>query len=234
MQLLRPKFQFIFGLFSCKALNSSIKAIFSDKKMELSQVDVPTYKVILVGNSGVGKTSIVNIFAKIESTSNSPTIGACHYAVARNNVKLNIWDTAGQDQYRTVLPLYFRNASIAICVFDITSKASFSQMDMWLGLLGEHAPTTCKTVIVGNKADLEDKREVWQEDGQILVEKSNSLFYIETSTVKGQNIDELFDSIIKNSDLVPQPRQNSADLSGNGSGGIEQNNPHEDDNSSCC
>lgn len=209
-----------------------------------------SYKIIFVGDSGAGKTSIINSYfdissAKSPNDSNSnnnipaPTIGASQLTIYHKKIVLRIWDTAGQENYRAILPLYFKNSSLAIIVFDITNRSSFDHLiknskpksnatqnndnndtnnksfyetGSWIDLVAQYAPQECKMVIVGNKTDLKDRRQVSYQEGETLVRKINSywrdetyekaLFYIETSTIDNTNIYELFDQIFESKDCL--------------------------------
>ena len=155
-------------------------------------------KLLLVGPASVGKTCIVNQIAYQSFTVPTPTVGASSNAKVRiaakngDEILFNIWDTAGSERYRSLTPMYFSGASVAILVYDITSLDSFKQLDQFLGLLHERAPPNCHIVIVGNKSDLEDGREVPREDGEKYAQENRAAFFIETSAKDSSNIRYLF------------------------------------------
>lgn len=159
----------------------------------------PTLKIVLVGESGVGKTTIVNTYLHRATGPVNPTIGGDNHNVEKKfgdkTVKLNIWDTAGQDRYKDIVPMYFRNANVAICVFDITNLASFEKIEGWVNLSRESGPNTVKIVIVGNKTDKSDQRTVNYQTASDKASSLGALFYVETSAQTGEGIDMLFEQI---------------------------------------
>lgn len=153
-------------------------------------------KTVIIGDSGVGKTCIA-----YRATNNdfipmaSPTVGSAHMAleitVENKPIKFNIWDTAGQDEYRSLVPLYFQNAVIALLVFDLTTYSSFKHLREWAHLLREKAPKDIHIVVVGNKLDMEQHRQVQLEEAINYAMTLNAT-YMETSALTGQNVQELF------------------------------------------
>ncbi|KPJ10644.1 Ras-related protein Rab-31 [Papilio machaon] len=116
-------------------------------------------KIVVLGSQGVGKTSlVVRYIGKMFSRHISPTIGAsfftCNINLAEARVKLQVWDTAGQERFRSMAPMYYRNANAALLVFDITCRASFAAVKSWVKELQSNAPGPLVLALVGNKADL--------------------------------------------------------------------------------
>jgi len=111
-----------------------------------------------------------------------------------NKVKLEIWDTAGQERYKSLAPMYYRNAHCAIVVYDITEKDSLENAKSWIRELQRHADSNIIIVLVGNKLDLADTREIPTEEGEKYAEIEGLLF-LETSAKTPTNITELFDTI---------------------------------------
>ena len=116
-------------------------------------------KTVLVGDAGVGKTCIVERFAKDEFNESSyATVGAANISVPLKTEKcsaiFNIWDTAGQERYRSLTPMYFAGANAAILVFDISSDVSFKSLQTFYDLLQQKAPSDCVYFLVGNKSYL--------------------------------------------------------------------------------
>ncbi|XP_027363616.1 ras-related protein RABF1 isoform X8 [Abrus precatorius] len=107
-------------------------------------------------------------------------------------VKFEIWDTAGQERYAALAPLYYRGAAVAVIVYDITSPDSFSKAQYWVKELQKHGSPDIVMALVGNKADLHEKREVAAQDGIDYADK-NGMFFIETSAKTADNINELFE-----------------------------------------
>jgi small GTP-binding protein len=155
-----------------------------------------SFKIVVVGASGVGKTAIVNqLVNKSFKAEGQPTIGVefKSYSLTADdeNVKLQIWDTAGQERFRSVSKAYFRNALGAVLVFDLTQKASFDELNMWINDLNTLcAPNAC-IILVGNKTDLPDDRTVSQNEASETAKRYN-LEYLETSAKNGDNVTEAF------------------------------------------
>jgi small GTP-binding protein len=154
-------------------------------------------KVVLVGDQQVGKTSIIaHLVTNTFNPSTSPTIGAAFqtYCIATSHgpVTMQIWDTAGQEKYRALTPLYYRSADAAVLVYDVTQVASFSDMERWSHELAEKAPANLRVVIVGNKIDLIEAREVNTEAARVWSEEHGAKWYAEVSAKTGGGINELF------------------------------------------
>lgn len=153
-------------------------------------------KVVLLGSQGVGKTAIVTSFLnKKFSNSNLSTVAASYsnaiIDVSGTDVKVQIWDTAGQEKYRSLAPMYYHDADAAIVVFSVTDRQSFENVPSWIEELNEQIDSCPAIYIVGNKCDMDD-REVLLATGQALATESNAKEYFETSAKSGQNINELF------------------------------------------
>ncbi|KAL4451772.1 hypothetical protein ABPG75_007434 [Micractinium tetrahymenae] len=153
-------------------------------------------KVVLIGDSGVGKTNCLSRFCRNEFLSNSkPTIGVefatKQLTIEGDLVKCQIWDTAGQERYRAITNAYYRGAVGALLVYDVTRQKSFESIPRWLSELREHASPDMVVMLVGNKTDLRDQREVPTEQGQEIAQREG-LMFIETSARDGSNVDEAF------------------------------------------
>lgn len=158
-------------------------------------------KLCLLGDSGVGKSSIVHRFVyDAFRPAMEATIGAAFLTktvvVDGDTYKYQIWDTAGQEKYRALAPMYYRGAAAAIVVFDITRDASFQAMRSWISELQKHASPNIVLAIAGNKADLDDMREVQYSDAQQYAESQGAVF-VETSAKTAVNIAALFMEISK-------------------------------------
>ena len=158
---------------------------------------VKQYKVVLIGNSSVGKTSLVNriIYKRMLDITN-PTIGAsfmAHTLLTNKNekIRLNIWDTAGQERYRSMVSLYYRDVDICMLIFDI-SNFSVKDIEYWIKEYTQTSNKKAKIILVGNKADLlQNNIDYYTDAGlNILIEKYNLKFFI-TSVITGQNIDNI-------------------------------------------
>eukprot|EP00758_Cryptobia_borreli_P005796 Tbor_TRINITY_DN4987_c8_g8::TRINITY_DN4987_c8_g8_i1::g.9825::m.9825 len=158
-----------------------------------------TAKIVLLGESAVGKSSIALRFVRREFQPNQEaTIGAAFLArtiqVSKGSVKFEIWDTAGQERYRALAPMYYRGASAALVVYDITSEDSFRKAMSWVRELRQNGDPKILITLVGNKIDLEPLRAVNAGDGERLAKEEN-LDFFETSAKEGINIDSMMQQL---------------------------------------
>ena len=156
------------------------------------------FKLILIGNSGVGKSSILQRYIqKVFQESFASTIGVDFFMKSINlgdkSIKLQLWDTAGTEKFRSITTGYYRGADAAFVVFDLSSKSSFKNLNEWIETYYKYSnPDVEKNVVlIGNKSDLVDKREVTKEEIEKFI-KDNNISYFETSAKDGKNIDECF------------------------------------------
>lgn len=169
-------------------------------------------KLVLLGHSGVGKSCIVLRFVRGQFDDNSKvTIGASFLSqtVALQDdtrVKFEIWDTAGQERYSSLAPLYYRGASAAVVVYDITNAESFQKARYWVKELLKHANPGIVIALVGNKSDLTNQREVSFQEAKEFAEANGMGMFIETSAKTADNINELFTKIANHiGSQPPQP-----------------------------
>ena len=158
-------------------------------------------KMIFVGDSSVGKSCIIQKFMTNDFSNDiSPTIGAAFISKEmiynQKNIILNIWDTAGQEAYRYLVPMYYRNAEIAIIVFDLTKKSTFQSIPGWIEDVRKNVGEDVLIYLCGNKADLTELRQVKQEEIES-IQKEFNISYYETSALNGQNINILFDKSLQ-------------------------------------
>ncbi|KAF0904538.1 hypothetical protein E2562_035435 [Oryza meyeriana var. granulata] len=158
--------------------------------------DVIQAKLVLLGDLGAGKTSIVVRFAKgLYYDCQESTIGAAFFsqvlAMDEATVKLDIWDTAGQERYHSLAPMYYRGAAAAVVVYDISSTDSYIRARKWVDELQRQGNPHLVMALVGNKVDLEEKRQVGTQEAMEYAER-NGLFFIETSAKTSQNVTDLF------------------------------------------
>eukprot|EP01040_Poterioochromonas_malhamensis_P014649 gene14649-16247_t len=164
-------------------------------------------KVVLLGDTGVGKSSLVLRFVtnNFKPYSES-TIGASFMSklitVNSKPIKFQIWDTAGQEKYHSLAPMYYRGAAAAILVYDITRMSTFRTLQNWVEELRSKGPKDIALAIAGNKADLEENREVDRKVASAYAEEINAL-YLETSAKDDTNVQDIF---VKLSQRLPAPQ----------------------------
>lgn len=153
-------------------------------------------KCVLVGDAGVGKTCIAERAVHNEFKEGTyATVGAANLTLTVNSVMFNIWDTAGQEKYRSLAPMYFVGAHVAVLVFDISQKETLTKLREFVDLLAQRAPEDCIYVLVGNKCDQEEHRQVTEKDAIDYQNEIGAVFYIETSAQNGTNVNELFERV---------------------------------------
>jgi len=164
------------------------------------------YKIVVIGDSSVGKTNIMTRFTSNEfSTESKATIGVDfgHAEITLTDgtrIKVQIWDTAGQERFRAITKGYYSKAVGALIVYDITKQATFRSVEKWLQELRQHVNSNDAAafviMLVGNKSDLRSQREVPTEDARRFAQK-NDLLFIETSALDGENIKEAFQQTVQ-------------------------------------
>ena len=155
------------------------------------------YKVIIVGDAGVGKSCITSRIMKNTFEANyAPTVGFeySNLFVRANDkiIKLSLWDTCGQEIYRSLVSSFYRNAAFAILVYSINSKESFDDLDGWLNDIRTSGSADVKMCLIGNKKDLEENREVSYEEGKKFADEHEFIQFFETSAVTGENVRDVF------------------------------------------
>ena len=163
---------------------------------ELTQYDM-SFKLIVIGDSFVGKSCITtnatkNIFENYYSATVGFEFFTILYRINSQNIRLQIWDTCGQEEYRSLIQNFYRNSSLAILVYSIDNKSSFENLEIWLNEIKEKGNPDVKIFLVGNKNDLIENREVSTEEGEKFYEDHKLNFFIETSAKTGINAEELF------------------------------------------
>ena len=177
------------------------------------------YKIILLGNSGVGKTAIINRYCKeLFSNEMDPTIGVNfqpkYIEVNGKTIKLAIWDTAGQEKFRTITRQFYRKVDGAILVYDITDRQSLNDLkNVWIPELNANVSRTCQLILVGNKSDLKDDPNykdhiVPKEDGENVAREYATLF-VEASAKNSENVKNLFEELVQR--LVDTPQKDDED-----------------------
>uniref|UniRef100_A0A4W2FUR4 small monomeric GTPase n=1 Tax=Bos indicus x Bos taurus TaxID=30522 RepID=A0A4W2FUR4_BOBOX len=158
------------------------------------------FKLVLLGESAVGKSSLVLRFVKGQFHEfQESTIGAAFLTqtvcLDDTTVKFEIWDTAGQERYHSLAPMYYRGAQAAIVVYDITNEESFARAKNWVKELQRQASPNIVIALSGNKADLANKRAVDFQEAQSYAD-DNSLLFMETSAKTSMNVNEIFMAIV--------------------------------------
>ena len=158
--------------------------------------EIPKYKLIFLGDQSVGKSCILNRFMNDTFTEEyQATIGldfqSKNVQIDGQDIHLLLYDTAGQEKFRSLIPMYTRDANIILLVYDISSQDSFDHLPNWLNDLSNVNMDEAIFALVGNKNDLGDKREVSTEDGKKFAEEHNFIFQ-ETSAKTGDGFSELF------------------------------------------
>ena len=158
------------------------------------------YKIVLIGDSGVGKSNILSRFTRDAFSSDTKSTIGVEFATRQmvdgdKTIKAQIWDTAGQERYRAITRAYYRGCAGIILVYDLTNAASFRNLDRWLNEIQEHGVSDAISILIGNKSDLLHLREITTASGQSYAEKHNLLF-LETSALQNSNIELAFQNLI--------------------------------------
>ncbi len=172
------------------------------------------FKYIIIGDPSVGKSNLLMKFAHNKFTDEyQATIGVEFGAknITFNNqiYRIQIWDTAGQENFRSITRAYYKNSVCAMVVYDITNRDSFEHIVNWIQDIRDQSPKTVLIVLVGNKIDLEDKRVVSYDEGSEFAIK-NGIIFEETSAKTGQGIEEIFTKSAK--EIVKKMDENYYDL----------------------
>lgn len=158
-----------------------------------------TYKIVILGNSNVGKSCICTRFVKNTFYDfESNTIGASFFTknikIKENEYKINIWDTAGQERYNSLASMYYHNAHGAVIVFDITNPASFEKANYWITQVRQYSESV-KIILIGNKCDMDEHRHISFADAKDYAIR-NDVMYIETSAKENINVSECFTKLV--------------------------------------
>ncbi|KAF8086154.1 hypothetical protein N665_0633s0006 [Sinapis alba] len=158
------------------------------------------YKVVLIGDSGVGKSNLLSRFTRNEFSLDSKSTIGVEFAtrtihVDDKIVKAQIWDTAGQERYRAITSAYYRGAVGALLVYDVTRHVTFENVERWLKELRDHTDANIVIMLVGNKADLRHLRAVSEEDATAFAEREKT-FFMETSALEALNVEDAFTQLL--------------------------------------
>ena len=159
------------------------------------------FKLILIGDSSVGKSNILSKYLKNEFDENSKAtvgveFGTKNILINGKKIKIQIWDTAGEERYRSITSAYYKGAKGAFIVYDITRKTTFDNIDKWISDLRLNGDKNICIIILGNKSDLIEQRQIQEKDGKKKAEMFKTAF-LETSALNGDNIAKAFDELIE-------------------------------------
>ena len=170
--------------------------------IQLNKYSDQIFKILLLGDAGVGKSSIILRYTKNEfNASMVSSIGVDFKTkdiiVNDKKVKLQLWDTAGHERFRTITTSYYRGAHGIATVFDLSERESFEHVEKWLEEINKYAKENVMRFLIGNKSDLVDKRQVTYEEVRALANRLN-IYYVETSAKNNINISDFFQIATKN------------------------------------
>ena len=160
----------------------------------------PIYKVILVGDSGVGKTCLLSMYVKGTCGPTIPTIAVefCTKEIELNNgtkIKVQLWDTAGQERFKSLAMTYYRKAYGILLLFDVTKRSSFISCKNYLEEVRLNSDKNCVIYLIGNKIDLSNQRQITKLEAENFAQKEN-VVYLETSALKNMNVYDVFTSLL--------------------------------------
>ena len=160
------------------------------------------YKIIIIGDTCVGKSNILSRYLKNEFKEDSKStvgveLGTKFLKIKGTGAKVQIWDTAGQERYRSITSSYYKGSHGCFIVYDITSDISFENVDKWYEQAQKEASKDVSVILVGNKCDLENERKVPKEKGEEKAKNFNCPFF-ETSALSKVNIDDIFNEMVNN------------------------------------
>lgn len=192
-----------------------------------------TMKLLLVGDSGVGKSCLLLRFVEDKFVPSFITTIGIDFKIRTieingKKIKLQVWDTAGQERFRTITTAYYRGAMGIVLVYDVTSEASFENTKNWFQTVNQHANDDAQLILVGNKCDEEDSRQVSTKQGELLAQELNVPF-LEASAKNNQNVENIFYSLAK-------LYEEKVGIQGTttGGGGVDVNAGGDSTKSGCC
>ncbi|KAI3361296.1 hypothetical protein L3Q82_013485 [Scortum barcoo] len=202
--MLKAKVRVLTLLLSSKSAGDAAEtcgaAVLNGQNMGSDEAYNFVFKVVLIGESGVGKSNLLSRFTKNEFSHDSRTTIGVEFSTRTvqlnaNTIKAQIWDTAGLERYRAITSAYYRGAVGALLVYDITKHLTYESVERWLKELYEHANNQIVVMLVGNKTDLESERSVPTEEAQGFAEK-NGLLFLETSALESTNVEAAFNNVL--------------------------------------
>ena len=191
-------------------------------------------KLVVIGDSGVGKTNFIFQFTEGRFSSiHVATVGFDYKSKiiklpkSKKNVKLQIWDTAGQERYMSVNKNLFQKVQGIILMYDLTSRESFEHINYWLNLV-KHTTSSKTVMLVANKLDIEEDKRIVSEEEGAKVAKDNNILFVEGSGSSGQNVDKIFTTIAEE---IYTNLLNDKDFSGNS---LTLNRKNKKEKKQCC
>ena len=159
------------------------------------------YKIVIIGDSGVGKSNILSRYVRDEfSIDTKATVGVEFGSkiLTLNNqqIKIQIWDTAGQEKYKSVSSIYYKGAKGALLVYDISRKETFNNINRWINEIKNNSDENINILLIGNKCDLKSERQVTEDEAAKKAEQLK-ISYCETSALDGKNIEYAFDTVVE-------------------------------------
>ena len=182
-------------------------------------------KYIIIGDEEVGKSNLLSHYIDDRFTSEyQSTIGvefrAKNVVIRNTTYRIQMWDTSGKENFRSITRAYYKNSVCALVVYDISNRNSFNNVSTWIEDCRNNSSEKIFMVLIGNKSDLADKRQVSTEEGRELAEKYEMKFY-ETSAKTGENVNDIFNDSVD--EIAKKMDQNYYDLE-NDTCGIKQGN----------
>ena len=186
-------------------------------------------KFVIIGDSGVGKSNILlryiyNSFSEEFKTTVGVEFGAKNIEIDKKVYRIQIWDTAGQENFRSIARAYYKNSVCACVVYDISKRSSFEDIQVWIDDCTKQTAKSVLLFLIGNKNDLNDEREVSYEEGEAYA-KAHKMMFLEASAKTGNNINEIFERSVKQ--IAKNIKNNVYDLENDSSGiriGVNSNN----------
>ncbi|MCO5613929.1 hypothetical protein L7F22_068209 [Adiantum nelumboides] len=195
------------------------------------------FKLVFLGEQSVGKTSLITRFMydtfdnTYQATIGIDFLSKTMYLEDRT-VRLQLWDTAGQERFRSLIPSYIRDSSVAVVVYDITNRASFQNTSKWVDDVRAERGNDVIIVLVGNKTDLNDKRQVTTEEAEKRAQEFNVMF-IETSAKAGHNVKTLFKKIAQALPGMDKDAQQDGATAANKTIDVSTQNQQSEESSGC-
>lgn len=165
--------------------------------IHMTTEETSCFKIILLGDTGVGKSCILlrlkdDRFEPLHDVTVGVTFSIQMISIGSESIKLQLWDTAGQEIFRSITRSYFRDSSCAIIVYDVTKRDTFDHIQGWINDVKELAPANCLIAIVGNKIDLKQQRSIPTEEAEQFAQDHGCAFF-ETSAATGENVKTVFE-----------------------------------------